>query len=266
MNQSGSSPKRLIIHWDINGTITAVDTTERGSPIENANMVISKSVFGKVVDSEWQLNDPDIHDATESQTYYDYLKSIDPVHYKKRSFVFTEPDSPGHRLAHMVDSVVKSSETFLFDSFLKAVERYPEALHLIRTFGQDTKDVLDTLRKNAVLGKFFENVSTGQPLSIENIEVDGKILTFDEFNSYLTTTDRHIMIQENYDYWNTNGRKKEYGKQLLGHPDLFQIFFDDNDCVNLSEEPHTKFVLVNTLAALLDTEYYVRLIDVNLKK
>ena len=39
--------KRLVLHFDINGTITPVDTTEPGSKEENANMVIAKSVYGE---------------------------------------------------------------------------------------------------------------------------------------------------------------------------------------------------------------------------
>ena len=34
---------RLVLHFDINGTITADDTTEPGSHEENANMVLAKS-------------------------------------------------------------------------------------------------------------------------------------------------------------------------------------------------------------------------------
>ena len=38
---------KLVLHFDINGTITPVDTTEIGTTFSAANMVISKSVYGK---------------------------------------------------------------------------------------------------------------------------------------------------------------------------------------------------------------------------
>ena len=65
----------LVLHFDINGTITPVDTTEPGTKEQNANMVIAKSVYGKVNNEVWTLND-DPYEETDSITYYDYLKSI----------------------------------------------------------------------------------------------------------------------------------------------------------------------------------------------
>lgn len=257
----GERKGKLVIHWDINGTITAVDSTEHGSEIDNANMVVSKSVFGKVVNGVWVLND-DVCENYESQTYYDYLKSVDKENYKKRSFDFTKPNNPGASLVGLIDKVVATNKNFLFGSFLKAVEEFPDALHVFRTFGQDTNDVLATLRRHHSLKDRFELVSHGKPISVDLIEVDGHVMSFHEFNTLLAQTDRHIFIQENYEYWNTCGRKKEFGKQLVSHEGLTQVFFDDNDCVFVNgQTSNTKFILVNTLSALMDDDYYVGLLN-----
>ncbi len=276
------SDKKLVLHFDINGTITAVDTTEPCTVVENANMVLAKSVFGRTIDgvgvASWQLND-NIYDATNSLTYYDYLKAIDKENYKKRSFLFTATGNPGVALVHLISGIVESTESFLFDSFLRALTAFPEAIILIRTFGQDTESVVQILRqideekRKDPFGHFgkpperFDFVYYGSPVSTDVINFVGKDRTFHEFTEMLGDTDRNIMIQENFEYWNGNGRKKEAGKQLIGHPNLIQVFFDDNDCVHVRDAtPDTHFVLVNTLEALTDPDYYVNLIRSRLPK
>ena len=68
-----------------------------------------------------------------------------------------------------------------------------------------------------------------------------------------------VYIQEDYATWNKQGRAKEHGKQLLSHPQMFQIFFDDNDCVHIpSPDSSTHFVRVNTLDAMQDEDYFVK--------
>jgi len=66
---------KLVLHFDINGTITSVDSTELGSDYENANMTLAKSVYGTVTNNSWSLNS-DYRDPTNSISYYDYLKTI----------------------------------------------------------------------------------------------------------------------------------------------------------------------------------------------
>ena len=161
MNNSGL---RLVLHFDINGTITPVDTTEPGSKEQNANMVIAKSVYGKVLNNNihnWVLND-DPYDETGSLTYYDYLKSIDMSNYKLRSFTFTEPLEPGNKLAHMIPVLVDSMNTFLFQSFLNVLHKYNDALIVFRTFGLDADEVIDYLRTNEKTTKHFKTVIKGE--------------------------------------------------------------------------------------------------------
>jgi hypothetical protein len=251
---------RLVFHFDINGTITAVDTTEPGSIIENANMVISKSVYGKPDGAGvWHLNQ-DIHDEKDSISYYDYLKSQGVVDYKRQSFLFTLSGQPGERLAHLVDHIAASTKSFLFPSFIRAITAFPDALIVVRTFGQDVDDVLKNLLETPSVAHQFSRVVCATPVSNDTITVGGKLCTYHDFNKLLQTIDSHILIQENYDYWNSNGRKKEFGKQLLGSQNLFQIFFDDNDCVHVRSGDtinQTHFVRVNTMEALQNPNYFI---------
>lgn len=255
--------QKLVLHFDINGTITPVDTTEPGNKVENANMVISKSVYGKEVNSKWTLNEQDnLYNELDSLSYYDYLKSIGEKNYKKISFTFTEEGNPGHSLAHLVPKIVESMDIFLFRSFLNVCERYPGVLIVFRTFGLDADEVIEFLRTNEKTKDNFQTMTVGEftypegnPLiTIEDCE---QFEGMETFNELLLKTPNHLAFKESYDYWNGNKRNKVNGKQLLGHKDMVQIFFDDNDCVNIIDDTNCHFVKVNTLHALENEEYYV---------
>lgn len=256
---------RLVLHFDINGTITPVDTTEPGNNIENANMVIAKSVFGKVINDKWILNE-DLYDETNSMTYYDYLKSIDMQHYKKRSFTFTNVGKPGERLHYMISILQKSMHEFLFDSFLKVFDKYPDALIVFRTFGLDADEVIEYLRTNNKTSHKFKSIIKGQfsydddvVLTLENDEI---VVGMDNINNLIKKSPSHLALKENYNYWNNNNRNKINGKQLLGDNEMVQIFFDDNDCVNIIDSKNCHFIKINTLHALLDNNYFVEYVDI----
>ena len=259
---------RLVLHFDINGTITPVDTTEPGSKEQNANMVIAKSVFGKVINNTWTLND-DPYNETDSLTYYDYLKSIDMSNYKLRSFTFTNTDEPGNKLAYMIPVLIDSMHTFLFQSFLNVLHKYDDALIVFRTFGLDADEVIDYLRTNDKTTKHFKTVVKGEfkysndhnsiLLSLDNN--DEPIIGMHKFNELIRTSEPHLALKESYNFWNSNKRNKECGKQLLGDDKMLQIFFDDNDCINVLDDKNSHFVKINTLQALLNDNYYVDFIN-----
>src|SRR5580704_11421813 len=95
---------QVVLHFDINGTITAVDSTEVGTDAENTNMTLARSAYGKVVDGKWTIN-TDYNEVTDSISYYDYLKSVDKTNYKKRSFTFTDKGQPGESLKELFQTV-----------------------------------------------------------------------------------------------------------------------------------------------------------------
>jgi hypothetical protein len=260
------SHTRPVFHFDINGTITAYDATEPGTPIENANMVISKSVYGQIdQDGSWRMNSVPDEEVAGSMSFYDYLKSRGVKDYKKQSFRFTAPEQPGESLAVLVDDIAASMKTFLFPSFIHFIcifAKTENAVFLIRTFGQDTEETLKFLLSNPSIKGLFKNISRATSVSKDSIYVGQKgILTYDEFNRFIETIEDRslILIQENFEYWNNNGRNRDFGKQLLGSPRLCQIFFDDNDCVNIKGEfaDHTHFVRVNTMRALFNNDYFI---------
>lgn len=256
------SQKKLVLHFDINGTITPVDTTEPGSKEENANMVIAKSVYGTVNNNNWTLNQEYDKESTDSITYYDYLKTIDNQ-YKKKSFTFTHPGEPGESLAHLVPLLVNSMDIFLFQSFLNVLHEFPDALIVFRTFGLDADEVIEFLRTNEKTSHKFKNIIKGdfsydhEERPLITLENGHQISEMHKFNKFILNTDTHLALKESYDHWNRNHRSKKCGKQLLGHEDMLQIFFDDNDCVNVINGYNSHFVKINTLAALQNNSYYV---------
>lgn len=249
-----SGPK-LILHFDINGTITAIDSTETGSDHENANMTLSRSVYGKIINNSWVLND-NYADDMNSISYYDYLKSI-TKDYKKISFLFTNDDQPGAKLKYLLNDVVKYMSVLLFESFFKVLTTYPDACIVFRSFGKDIQIVLDELKSS--LG--FRDAPI---IKIEHSNDDivfvlsgEKFNGINEINQLYLNSSTHLAIQEDYHYWNNNKRIVSCGKTIGFDKDLVQIFFDDNECVHIMNNDQCHYIKVNTLDALVNKNYFI---------
>ncbi len=270
---SSKTPKRLVLHFDVNSTITAVDSTEPGNNVQNANMLLSKSYYGKVIDGEWVLNDPTdwFTDSIGNISYYDYLKS-QYDDYKKRSFRYTHPGMPGQCFAGDVPKIAKAFDQFLFKSFIDLLrsQRHEDTTIVFRTFGPDGEDVLT----NLVDSKFYafsdermikcsilyddggvSSLVVRHPMSV--VYVDGAVEHLNRLIAH--NKDKNFLVRENFDHWNNNGRSAQYGKHLLGEEDAVHIFFDDNECVHIvGGANNAHFVRVNSLFALQDDNYFIK--------
>lgn len=255
---------KLILHFDINGTITPVDTTELGNNLENANMVISKSVYGKIINNKWIIN-KNHYNENDSISYYNYLR-LNDGNYKQKSYAITNKGEPGEHLNYLIPLLLNSMETFLFPSFLNVLDAFPNARIIFRTFGLDADEVIEYLKQKHPNN--FKTIIKGD----YSYEGDKVLLTLDNgvclrdmenINEYFHETYDccHLALKESYDYWNKNNRNKLNGKQLMGNSEMVQIFFDDNDCVNIIDPINSHFVKINTLCALLDDQYYVNLVN-----
>jgi hypothetical protein len=256
--------KKLVLHFDINGTITVYDSTDNGSEVENANVVVSKNVYGKIIDNNWLLNDQ-IYDENDSVTYYEYIKSTDK-NYKQIAIRFTEDNNPGFRLKYMIDDIVDGSKDFFFKSFLKVIETYPKAQIILRTFGRDRNLTIETLQSKFPsfnnIQKCVMNYDNDIPeLIMENTQI---LTGLDMINDFIASLNSHLFIQESFKYWNSKGKSKKYGKQMTSHQDMIQLFFDDNDCVNVVDDIDAKSFKINTLNAYVNEDYYLNLIKIRL--
>jgi hypothetical protein len=142
---------------------------------------------------------------------------------------------------------------------LKTLDRYPDALIVFRTFGNDADDVISELRvldpiRFATVIKGTMKYEAGVPCLYLTDQV---LKGLDAINDFYGTCGP-LVIKEDYNYWNQNGRDGLHGKCVKGTASLQQIFFDDNPCVNVIGD--ASFIRVNTLEALLDEEFYVKLI------
>ena len=74
----------LILHFDINGTITNYDSTEIGTDIEMSNLILAKNTFGTIVDDQWVMNEHPFNYQQGSISYCQYLRKHYYANYKKK--------------------------------------------------------------------------------------------------------------------------------------------------------------------------------------
>ena len=238
--------KMLVLHFDINDTITAFDKTDDLSPEIKCNIIIARSVFGHMVDNCWIMS-TDPYDES-GITYYDYIKQSNK-NYKEITGSFTKNE--GYKFHYLIEKMVNSMTTdFLFPSFIKVCSQYPNAKIVFRTFGSDGEKVLQEFSKEPVTKGFF---------IVNKLVLDNGTCFegLSKINDFLKSTPNPLFIQEDYHHWNYNGKSSQYGKQLLGATDFTQVFFDDNPCVNVIDNINAYFVKINTLRAMLESDYFL---------
>lgn len=248
---------RKIFHFDVNGTIIAVDSVETGNDYENTNMTIARSVFGKEIDKNGWIINEDCFNQNNSVSYYDYLKKSNRKDYKKESYVFTEKDRPGEAFRSLYDRVLPGMSGAIFESFMKVSDEYPDALIVLRTFGKDISAVVESLMDDPK----YSSILIGRIDHVEDnmiISLNGKIYVgMKEINDLFAHSTNHIILQEDYNYWNDHSRDKTHGKTIQSDPNLLQFFFDDNECVNIIGGEYCHYIKVNTVEALVNENYFV---------
>jgi len=259
---------KLILHFDINGTITTVDSTDDHLDTSSrVNVIISKSVFGKVNEvGEWVMNDDPFLIGDGDTSYYNHLKKIGSKHL---AYVFTNKGELGEPFRKYYDDIVKHElGDIIFRSFLKVLDKYNDAKLVLRTFGNDGPMIVDHI--NTVHGyekpfiyATYVRTDDQHMLKLSNDEIIG----LKNISDFISQHPDNICIKDDYEYWCANNNYiKHKGKPLIVNELDVQIFFDDNDCVvtyghkgDLKED--TYFNRINCIQAMLDHDYYIRLID-----
>lgn len=228
--------------FDINDTITAFDSTDTSDLDARVNEIISRSTEYKGYYS-----------------YYEYIKNKYPKDYKSICSKCTEEYQDLEHLRDKYWKIREQIQCVLFPSFLKFLDRVDKVI--LRTFGSDGNLVIQEIQKysskfnNFIVGKMGHNGNE------EYLEIEGKIIKdIENITEYLYNTENSVLIQEDYRYWNSHKRRKEAGKLL--YPSNFdQLFFDDNECVDIIKNDDsksiTKYIRVNTAQAILDDDYYI---------
>ena len=262
----------LILNFDINGTITAMDSTDNDINHDCiANMVISKSIYGELDKfGKWVIGDDPYKIHNKSISYYNYCKKYFNSKYKSMVYTFTDNNKIGHKFRKHYDKIVDdiANDNIIFESFLKVLNKYNNAKLIFRTFGIDGPIIIDTLREKYKYNKpftFAEYIRTKDEdiLVLSNdIVIKGII----EIGKFITNHKRHLCIKDDYNFWSIqNNKNKECGKPMILNKDHIQIFFDDNNCVTTHHQyglivDDKYFNHINTIQAMTDDDYFLNII------
>jgi hypothetical protein len=219
----------LILHFDINKTIIAMDAVQGKDQGTTINGILAEFTFAK-----W--------DGEQTQSYYAYvtdqiaqenpqLSKISENFKKLRSERLKEfPDyiakkqpvllEPYTKDKTAMTTLLSSGKMVIFPSFYKAIkwlnDTFPQKymIHL-RTFGRDLPDVVPTLEKHTQL-RFTYGSPTGSA---------------QDRWQYIASLNTHCAIQDDYAHWKAAGFQSAGGKPFpidSRNPHVLSIFFDDN--------------------------------------
>jgi hypothetical protein len=156
----------LTLHLDVNGTITPIDSVDKGNPDHLIHMFLAKNTYGTPdIHGQWQLHEgekyhsPQVQaDGTLSLNYSTWLRrKLTPVHYRESmTYNFAEKGQPGERIAFLVD-ILRHYYTDmnggkpligpLFPSAVRLLQRYPCAKIVLRTFGHDAPLIVSAVKQ-----------------------------------------------------------------------------------------------------------------------
>lgn len=230
---------KKIFYFDINGTITTHDYTEKISKDYIINKKILKTIISN--DGGTVLKQT----KKENKNYKDIIENIHKNEYKN--------DKTFQELRKKVEEAMKHK---IFPSFLKFLDKHPDDQIIFRTFGRDGPDIINDLKKLGYEERFksirFAKIKVneeGIPILYMN---EGKFKT-DDITGFIEMSGFDLVIQDDFDYWNKNGRKPEFGKFAMSG-DYEYYFFDDMNCIRYDEKRHV--ILVSTIGAMLDEDYF----------
>lgn len=259
-----------LFHFDINGTITSLDTTETSKGDDYINLLMTKNMYGRVENDQWIINDDpyDINSTDKSSIKYrDYLQDFKlPI---EMAYTFTKD----FNLQEVFEKVKEASNKLIFESFLNVLTTYPHAKIIFRTFGLDSAMIIDHLQNihnvkrkwiNFKITPDSSNEKNQHVLVSEKIEIKGWNL----INQFISENTNDVCIIDDYRLWKSNKKDSSYGKPFSHSDKLHQIFFDDNNCVNLmgANKNNNHIIKVNTIQAMIDKSYYTGIIKEILEK
>lgn len=288
-----SMPK-LILHFDVNGTLTAKDTSKKLSDDHMIIALLAENTIG-----QWAPSQADM-------SFKDYVYTqLHPGDKSDPNLKLTRQKAVGsflnwllnneHQLSDKVfgqflairakysddDGKVKFS---IFTSFFVALQKLRELniafTVVLRTFGTDLEDVVDEIQKHPS-GVQFTNLCTFKEDVLKRqfgVFESGKF-TGNAAEETVTKTDKifklfaqgdHFAVQDDWKKWNQDGERSRSGKPFIvdsSDTQYFSIFFDDNitgedqDIISLcdiaSGSTQSTAIRVDTLNAMLNDQYFI---------
>lgn len=284
----------LLLHFDINGTLTLKDstkTTKDNKQISNEYMLLSALAESTVAvwdphypkmpfkDYVYNVlfpgdkNDPAIkaeRQATISQ-FIPWLKEHHHPAFFKVQHEYQE------LIRRFTDIHTNRLELEIFDSFYTLINKLQEMkipfTIILRTFGKDLEDTV----------KEMENNPRQIPIKFGS-RIDMKDLTLTDNKAQALFLNfiyglKHVAIQDDWTKWSRDQERGRSGKPFMFDPnatvsDTLSLFFDDKitgdekdiiNPINLAGTPASTKELkgryifpVNTTKAALDEQYYVK--------
>lgn len=228
--------KRLVLHFDVNKTIIAVDLVQNKGIEECVNSILANFTFYK-----W--------DGEKEQSYYAFL--TDKVSRENPKLLVTSEDFKSKRNVYISDfhaylqqypgmlaeyekdksallEILDRESLVIFPAFFKLVswlnENFKDKYVIyLRTFGTDLPEVVPAIEENSEL-KFHEwGEFRGRELYIGS-----EVRTVDFF---VSNTSKNCAIRDDYVYWKAHNFQAIGGKPFFvdsENSNYVHIFFDDN--------------------------------------
>lgn len=298
----------LILHFDVNGSITAKDTSKKQTDDFMIISLLAEKTVGQWVPSQ------------KFRTYKDYVynkllpgeKSNADLKKKRQEVIASfidwlkQNEHPLYQPVYDKFCEIKQKYTdktgkinfTLFPSFFTALKdlntRGIPYIVVLRTFGSDLEDVVEEIQ-NHPSGVKFHNFCKFQKdglLHATGTFENGKFKADSEqiiekvadVFKLFAESQQHFAVQDDWQKWNQDNERARSGKPFLyDSADLryVSMFFDDNitgdetddiiwhcelslDASNTSTQ--NVAVTVDTLAAMMDEQYFIKHINAALKK
>ena len=274
-----ASPK-WVFHFDVNKTITAIDSAKGYSYEEMVNSILAEKYH-----YYWDDTLP------EEMSYEQYVKEFcgfSKEEAKQHILQFVDfINGTNHPLKDDVNEDVKllqdkllSQDTLVLASFYRFLSYVENAnidyAIILRSFGNDLNDVVEEI--NEILGRTFLETSA-YFLSGELYTEEGLISSPQEIYSYFSECS-NLIVQDDYYWWESHGKHSHYGKPFYYNgddKDVVHVSFDDN--INGENEENNIVAPLNAMTgnplflgdlleigvvhsvdpfqAIVDDEYYV---------
>lgn len=251
--------KRFILHFDVNGTICPFDSSKNENISMNEklkfyrNTTIVKYLKGIEKDGKF------VCDKDGTLTYKEFLAK--KFTKKERDEISQNiiKDFGNDEQVKEMNEKLEFNESILIESFTKCVERldYQSSFILLfRTFGSD----LSILEKELI--KHFPNIPIKKniPNDIDSLRKLIEIELKQDTNCF-------YFVQDDWNKWNKNGEKAQFGKDYPISDKYQSYFFDDNeDIVNTRNEKgefienHKSVIYVDTYKNVIDEFYFENII------
>jgi hypothetical protein len=252
-----------IYHIDINGTVIGFDTTDTHSIKEAVIECMGRNINIDIVTS-----------AESNISIYEQFKKLYPKEYKEKNTKFILDLIKDEKYEKIMESLIISFENGIFPSVIKLLASVNIKI-VFRTFGLDGPIVVKQLQKFYPYFTFV-NMRSIWANDVNYLQYENEIYPMNELNVLIKTFDKntHVLMQDNYEYWNKKGKDVTSGKCIYG-TDCPVFGFDDNrrerwqlgwilqhnPCMYACGFDAVAIFRVNTIKCALDENYLYDLVE-----